>query len=303
MWLEWDTSFLRRARQVLFPMPSELKQATHSMRNAITRKMKPAALSNRQIPRPAQLLLAALLMAFPAQLLADGFSRSALESPIVRADDYYLGRGDINNVRTGLDILQRVVSQSPKDYEAWWRIAKFQNYLARHASGAQEKRMFQAAIQAGKKAVALNPQRVEGHFWLGASYGLLADDANVVEAMRLVDSIRQEMETAARIDPNYEDGNALVTLGRLDYRLPFFKGGDRDQSVRILEDCVRRSPDNTLAMLYLADSYRAVGRQADARRMLERIVSLCPDPNYVPETKENQDDAREELNKYFHASR
>lgn len=252
---------------------------------------------------PLQVLMTALLLLSPLPLHADAISRAALDSPLVRADDYFIGRGDINNVRTGLEILQRAVSRNSNDYEAWWRISKFENYLARHASGAQEKRLFQAAIQAGKKAVSLDPQRVEGHFWLGASYGLLADDGNMIEALRLVDSIRQEMQTAARIDPHYEGGNALVTLGRLDYRLPFFKGGDRDRSVRILEDCVRRSPDNTLAMLYLADSYRAVGRLADARRMLERIVSLCPDPNYIQETQENKADAREELNKYFHASR
>ena len=151
--------------------------------------------------------------------------------------------------------------------------------------------------------MALQPQRVEGHFWLGASVGLLAEDSNFLEGLRLVDKIRTEMEAAVKIDPKFEEAAALIALGRMDYRVPFFKGGDIQRSVQLLQESLRLSPDNSLAMLYLADSYRAAGGLNEARNLLERILNFCPDPGYSTELIQNQAEARKELSQYFHASR
>jgi len=48
-------------------------------------------------------------------------------------------------------------------------------------------------------------------------------------------------------------------------------------------------------MLYLADSYWAVGRRREARAQLENMLKLCPDPLYGPEQEENQAEARDRL--------
>lgn len=222
-----------------------------------------------------------------------------VSSDIQKADDYYLGRQNLSNVDQGIGVLRDYLARSPQDYESWWRLAKFNNYLARHASDLQKVKLLKEAIEAGKKAVALQPNRAEGHFWLGASYGLMAEESGLIEGLRLVDTIRHEMETVIKLDPDYEEGSGLRTLGRVDYRAPFFKGGDKQKSIRLLEECNRRYPDNSLTMLYLADSYLAVGRRAEARDLLERILKFCPDPQYGPELAENQSEAREALTRNF----
>ncbi|MGH9377765.1 MAG: tetratricopeptide repeat protein, partial [Terriglobia bacterium] len=81
---------------------------------------------------------------------------------------------------------------------------------------------------------------------------------------------------------------------------PFFKGGDKNLSVRVLEHCLRRYPRNSLTMLYLADSYRSTGRRGDARKLLDEIIDLKPTPADAPELADNQAQARWELQKYFH---
>lgn len=231
---------------------------------------------------------------------ADGASTGRPASvQIQQADDYFLGRQNLSNVNLGVDLLRSAVAQSPQDYESWWRLAKFCNYWGRHTSGPQSVKLLKDAIEAGKKAVQLQPNRVEGHFWLGASYGLLAEESGLIEGLRLVDTIRHEMETVIKIDPDYEEASGLRTLARLDYRAPFFKGGDKQKSIQLLEECDHRFPDNSLTMLYLADSYIAVGRRAEARALLERILKLCPDPQYGPELADNQNEAREALTKNF----
>jgi tetratricopeptide (TPR) repeat protein len=229
--------------------------------------------------------------------------RQTLDNPVYQADDYYLGRHNLANVYAGLRILQGAVAKDPNNYSAWWRISKFYNYLGRFSKASDQQRLFQKAVSAGEKAVALQPSRVEGHFWLGASYGLMADNLSFLKGLRLVDKIRTEMETAVKINPAFEEAAGLIALGRMDYRLPFFKGGDKQRSVELLEESLKLSPDNSLAMLYLADSYRALGRLNDARNLLDRILNLCPDPGYSTELMQNQTEARKELSHYFHASR
>ncbi len=228
-------------------------------------------------------------------IAAGGAAAPPLSDLVRRADDYYLGRARLENVRQGIALLRDAVRRNAQDYEAWWRIAKFNCYLARHASGAERSRDLEEGIEAGKNAVALQPSRIEGHFWLGADEGLSAEGGGLLTGLRLVDAIRKEMEKVERLDPGYEQAGGLRTLARIDYRAPFFKGGDKRRSVERLEECLRRFPENSLTLLYLADSYQAVGRREDARRMLERVLQLCPDPLYGPELVENQAEARARL--------
>jgi tetratricopeptide (TPR) repeat protein len=226
-------------------------------------------------------------------------SNSIFSSPEYQADDYYQARRDLDNVRKGISILEAAVSRNPNDYEAWWRIAEYDSFLARHLLGKAKRVVLREGIQAGKRAEALQPGRPEGHFWTGGNEGLLAEDSSVFTGVRLINPVRDEMQIVAKIDPNYQQYGAERILGRLYYEAPFFKGGDKQLSIRLLEDCLKRYPDNSLTMLYLADSYMAVGRREDARKMLQRMLALCPDPIYEPELLDNQVAARQKLKRYF----
>jgi tetratricopeptide (TPR) repeat protein len=226
-------------------------------------------------------------------------SNSIFSSPEYEADDCYQARRDLDNVRKGISILEAAVSRNPNDYEAWWRIAEYDSFLARHSPGKVKRVVLREGIQAGKRAEALQPGRPEGHFWTGANEGLLAEDSSVFTGVRLINPVRDEMQIVAKINPNYQQYGAERILGRLYYEAPFFKGGDKQLSIRLLEDCLKRYPDNSLTMLYLADSYMAVGHREDARKMLQRMLALCPDPIYEPEVLDNQAAARDKLKRYF----
>lgn len=214
------------------------------------------------------------------------------------ADDYYLGRGNLANVDRALEILRQQVGEHSEDYEAWWRISRAQNFLGRMNDGHDDKtavRQFEAGADAGRRAVKLRPNGVEGHFWLGVNLGLIGEEQGLIRGLRLVDPVRKEMETVMRLDPDYEQLGAQRILARLYYRAPFFKGGDKERSIELLQDCLRRYPSDSFALLYLADDYLAVGRRAEARKILRQILDLCPDPLYGPELASNQSEARDRL--------
>ena len=226
----------------------------------------------------------------------------ALASVITRADTYYQSRENLNNLRKAIAILQQHVASDSRDYEAWWRISEYDCVLARHLPHSEKNPVIEEGVTAGQKAENLQPGRPEGHFWTGVNEGLLAEVRGLFGGLELIDSIRNEMETVLKLDPDYLQDGAERVLGRLYYRIPFFKGGDNQRTVQLLEHCLTHYPGNSLTMLYLADSYRAVGRLEDARRMLEEILHLSSAPGDGPELAENQAAARQKLEKYFHAS-
>ena len=252
---------------------------------------------------------AALLSILAAAVPTFGVSpeRTVLSlSRVAMADDYYLGRAKLSNVDQSLQLLRQAVAENPNDYEAWWRIAKCQSFLgrARDDSSSQAAiKAFQSGIEAGQQAVRLAPNRVEGHLWLGANYGLLAEEEGWIKGLRLLDTVRNEMETVARINPDYEQAAGERTLARLYYRAPFFKGGDKQRSIQLLQDCLKRYPHDSFALLYLADDYLALGRRDQARALLEQILSLCPDPQYGPELAANQVEARQRLQHEFRSGK
>ena len=222
------------------------------------------------------------------------------------ADDYYLGRSNPSNLDQAVRLLRQEVADNPNNYEAWWRIARSEAHLGGDLDPKDEKGQvaaFQAGVDAGRRAVALQPMRVEGHFWLGANYGLLAEAEGWFKGLRLLDTIRREMEAVVRLDPDYEEAAGERTLARIYYRAPFFKGGDKQHSIELLKDCLKRFPHDSFALLYLADDYLAVGRKAEARGLFEQILNLCPDPIYGPELAGNQAEARDRLRQEFHSGK
>jgi len=257
--------------------------------------------SNREYYVFGCALVAALAFAAASRAAADPGTRTGSKAnSLATADGYYGGREKLANVDQGLQVLRQILAGNPNDYEAWWRISRSENYLGRKAPNDKAAgRAYQAGIDAGRRAVALERDRVEGHFWLGANYGLLAETDGWIKGLRLIDTVRDEMETVIRLNPDYEQAAGQRTLARLYYRAPFFKGGDKQRSIALLEDCLQRHPRDSFAMLYLADDYLAVGKRAEARELLDRVLGLAADPVYGPELSDNQAEARDRLREEF----
>jgi len=250
--------------------------------------------------------LAALLICSLPLFAASPERTGVRLSRVAMADDYYLGRAKLSNVDQSLQLLRQSVTENSNDYEAWWRISRSENFLGRaHDDSDPQAAMqaFQAGIEAGQRAVRLQPNRVEGHLWLGVNYGLLAEEQGWIKGLRLLDTVRNEMEAVARINSDYEQAAGERTLARLYYRAPFFKGGDKQRSIQLLQDCLKRYPQDSFALLYLADDYLALGRRDEARALLEQILNLCPDPQYGPELVANQAEAHQRLQQEFRSGK
>lgn len=242
----------------------------------------------------ALLLLAASCNHEPLQESPSADSASAVED-VRHADQLYGQRADLNQLRRGIVSLRQALTKDPANYEAAWKLSKFNYYLATHTDNVEERdNAFREGVAAGRTAVQIHNDKPDGHFWLGANYGAAAEQS-AIEGLATIDDIRNEMETVLRLDEGYQDGSAYMVLGLVYLNAPGIVGGDPKKAVEEMEKGLRFGEPNAFLHLHLAEAYRKVGRNEDARRELKKVLSMNPDPNYLPEYKEASDAAQKLL--------
>jgi tetratricopeptide (TPR) repeat protein len=212
---------------------------------------------------------------------------------IAKADSLYAGREDISKVRSGLATLREARVKDYKNYDVLWRLAKYNYYLGSHTKNdAERDKAFSEGIEAGKAAVAAEPGRVEGHFWLGANYGGSAQTGTLA-GLATVSDIREQMNEVIKIDPSYEGASAYMVLGQVDLEAPKLLGGNPSEALETLEKGVRLAGDNSMLRLRLAQAFSRNNRPADALKEIDDIEKMTPDPAYLPEHQQVLVEARE----------
>jgi tetratricopeptide (TPR) repeat protein len=206
----------------------------------------------------------------------------------------------IEPLQAAASMLDELVKAAPNDYAASWRRARAYQMLGELASKDSEKLdLFQRAIDSGKAAVKSKPNAVEGHYWLGVSYGVYGETKGMFKALSMIDDIRAEMNAAIKIDPKYDDAGAYLVLGRIDFELPGLFGGNSKRAIEEYEQGLKLAPSNALMKLYLSDSYYDAGRKDDAKRLLEELIALKVDEHSQRGLRQTQRDAKASYEKHF----
>ena len=225
--------------------------------------------------------LLACAVAVPAAVAAD--ETSALE----RARAAYEQRADAGQAQSAWDLFKQAAAADGASYAARWEAARACYYLGEYAMpGAKDDAkmaLFQEGIDLAKQAVALDPKGVEGHFWLGVLYGVYGEAKGILKSLAMVPDIKTEMAACLEIDTSVEGWGPDRVLGRMFYRLPFFKGGDKKKSLEHLEQSLKGAPTNALTRLYLAETCKSEGQKPRARQLLEEVATMTPDPRWAPE--------------------
>jgi tetratricopeptide (TPR) repeat protein len=210
----------------------------------------------------------------PAGALAD--ARAAYEQ-----------RGDAARAKAAVELFKKTAAEDAASVEARWEGARaayfYGNYARADAPDSEKMAIFDAGIELAKQAVVLAPKDVNAHFWLGVLYGVYGEAKGVLKSLSLVPSIKQEMQTCLEIDPSVEGYGPDRVLGRMYYKLPWFKGGDNKKSMAHLEKSLAGAPTDALTKLYLAETYKSEGMKGKAVEQLQGVIAMTPDPRWTPE--------------------
>lgn len=209
------------------------------------------------------------------------------ESALFAARAAWEQRADPVRAATALELFQKAALEDAHAWEPRWEGARAAYYLGAFARAtapnAEKMAIFTTGIGLAKEAVALNSKGAEGHFWLGVLWAVYGEAKGIFKSLSLVPTVKGEMQACLDLDPAVEGWGPDRTLGRVAFKLPFFKGGDNAKSIEHLERSLRGAPTNALTMLYLAETFRAEGRKPEAIKLLRQVETMTPDPRWIAE--------------------
>ena len=215
---------------------------------------------------------------------APGGSQGTASDP----DVLYAGRARIDRAFEAAAIWEGRLAGGSADFEAAWKLARACYWLGGHAPASDRRNQFERGIEAGRRAVAIDAARPEGHFWLAANMGTLAESFGLRAGLRYRGAVKRELEKVLTIDPSYGQGLADRGLGRWYLRVPSLFGGSKKKSVEHLQRALTYDSGAAATHLFLAETYLAMDRPEKAAAELRRVLDAPLHPSWVPEVGEFQ---------------
>ena len=187
---------------------------------------------------------------------------------------------------------------NPRDFESAWKLARVNYWLGTNGFPPRERKTaLQAGVAAARKAVAIDPARCEGHFWLAANMGALAESFGMRQGIRYRTPIRESLERCLKIDPSFLDGSPDRALGRWYYKVPGLFGGNKKKSEEHLRKALAYNPQSIITLLFLGETLHELDRTAEARKVLEAALAAPLSPEWAPEDRRFKEQARALLSK------
>ena len=188
-----------------------------------------------------------------------------------------------------------------KNYDLLWRAARAAYYIGDFGPKEGRVKHYEKGIALSQRAIKLQPNSVDGHFWLAANYGGKADSVSDraqilgdLKALSIVKKIRAGMQTVVKMNEAYENGNAYLALGEIDRELPSVMGGNKKRAITQYEQGLKVAPENLDLKVALSKAYKDAGRKDEARRLLEEVLKATPTTRIQ---RDAQDEAKQLLNK------
>lgn len=217
---------------------------------------------------------------------------------IAQADGLYGEMKDLATAQEALELYRKAVMKAEAKYEAYWKLSRMLYYVGKETESNKEKKaIFGQGIYYAKKAAELEPEKPDGHYWLGVNYGVFGEAKGVLKSLSLVKPIKEAMNKVIEIDRGYEDGGPDRVLGRVYFKLPGFAGGSKKKSLEHLLKSKELGPNDALTRIYLADTYLALKEVEKAREELEYVLNMEMDPCWIAGVDVCKETAKEMLQK------
>jgi tetratricopeptide (TPR) repeat protein len=219
----------------------------------------------------------ALALAFLAQDVSSQTPSS------LNADQLYRQR---ENLASAAQAASYWAERSNVDFESAWKLARACYWLGSHEAQENRRAALERGVAAGENAIRLAGNRPEGHFWLAANMGRLAESFGLIQALKYRGRIKNELEKALAADPSWQGGSADDALGQWYGTVPRLFGGSQQKAEEHLRSALQHDPDNLSALTFLGEMLLTQGRTAEARVCLQRVLDAALDDEWAPEDRE-----------------
>jgi len=150
--------------------------------------------------------------------------------PLAASDDPAHKLLDQGRVDDAVTMLQNEIHSDPENGGAYNLLCRAYLLIDR----------WDPAIDACKRAVKIEPKNSEYHLWLGRSYGQKAEHVGSLTAAGIVSNLRDEFETAVRLNPKSVDARA--DLADFYLEAPWVVGGGEKKAEKQAEEMAKLEP-------------------------------------------------------------
>ena len=223
-----------------------------------------------------------------------------LAKVISDSESLFSQRGtDVGKLEQAVKLLSDARNPDHRNFDIEWRYAKMNFFLGKEIGNeTKATEALEKGRDAGKIASRIAPDRPDGYFWFGANLGELARMSPVTVGLKSIDDIREAMNKVIELQPDYQNASAYDGLAQLELATRLY-GGKADKAAELLEKGLELDDDNPNLRLHLAEAYLALKRPADARKQLDLVLQMKPDPSYIPEHNECVEKAKKMLETRF----
>jgi tetratricopeptide (TPR) repeat protein len=212
--------------------------------------------------------------------------------------------GQYGNVFSAIEILKNAaVAADDEDLKFDISIlsSRCNYWIGQHADDKDTKlNYFQVAMDATTEAKAINDDYAEAYYYYGVALGRWAEANGVTSSLGRKDELMQSMkETKVRTTRTDAKGETIDgmgpdrILGRTYYKLPFFAGGSRSESLKHLGTAYKAEPKYFLNGIFYAETLADGGSNAEtaqACQILKDISLKNPEDGYTTRIPENKED-------------
>jgi len=213
----------------------------------------------------------------------------------VDPDALYRQRETLASAQQAAQIWADRLKQNPNDFDSAWKLARVRYWLGGHVAEKDRKPALEAGIEAARVAARLQPNRPEGHFWIAANMGALAESFGLRQGLKYKGQIKEELETVLRLDAAFMQGSADRALGRWYNEVPRLFGGSNKESEAHLRKSLTYNPKSTVTLYFLAETLLDENKKAEARAALQQVLDAPIDPDWGPEDRDYKEKARKLL--------
>ena len=166
-------------------------------------------------------LLLLLCFTFPIELMA---------GDNVSVADVLFHQGGIKNFKRVIEIYLQALAVTPDDYATNWKLSRAYREYGEAAKRNNRKDWKNICATYGKegmkfaqKAITLEPEKPEGHYYYGLNAGIYADGVSILTALRegLKNITQSSFEKAYVLDKMYDKAGPILSLGRFWAVLPW----------------------------------------------------------------------------------
>ena len=223
------------------------------------------------------------------------------EVAIAEAEKLFAERIDLDKARQAIAKLDEARNPEERNFEVEWRFARYSFYLGSRKSipESESEKVLKKGLVAAKIARRLKPKDPAGYMWFAAILGEQSKRSPVTVGVVSIEKVKEALKKVIEIDPAYQGASAYDGLGQLEMGTRGLAGGSVDKAIEYFEKGIEINDNNSYLKLHLAEAYIASGKKAEAKKLLQAVLDKKPDPEFLAEQKEVQEDAKKLLEKKF----